>query len=117
MVGMSRRGPATVAALLSSFALVATLPVPCACLPEPVVASEHGCCSTPAGLRPADLGCCTAAAEPAPDTPATAPATTPAVAPVLVVVVSAMPAAVPAHERATSSSEPLVSPPLTVRRV
>lgn len=117
MIGMRRKGPATVAALLAGLALVATLPMRCACLPEPVTAAEHGCCVPAAGLRPADPGCCTAAAEPTPDTPATPPAVAPAAVPALAVVACLMPAAVMSVERVPASPEPPSSPPLTVRRV
>jgi len=116
MVRMSRKGPVTVAALLSGLALVATLPVPCACLPA-VKVQDHGCCAPAAGWSTAVPGCCTAAAEPAPDTPATTPAAAPAVVPALVAVVSVMPSAAPSAERAFGSSDLLRSPPLTVRRV
>jgi hypothetical protein len=117
MIGMSRRGPVTVAALLSGLALVATLPVPCACLPEPAKVEDHGCCAPAAGWRTAVPGCCTAAAEPAPDTPATTPGVAPAVVPALVAVAGVMPSAASSLERAFGSPDLLRSPPLTVRRV
>ncbi len=117
MVEMSRRVPVTLAALVSGLALVATLPVPCPCLPEPVKVEDHGCCAPAAGWRTANLGCCTATAEPAPETPATTPATAPAVVPALVAVVRAMPSAPATTERAQASPDSLHSPPLTVRRV
>jgi hypothetical protein len=117
MIAMSRRGPVTVAALLSGLALVATLPVPCACLPEPVKVEDHGCCAPAAGWRSADPGCCTATAEPAPDTPATTPAAAPAVVQTIVAVAGVMPFAAPSLERVESSRDLLRSPPLTVRRV
>jgi len=117
MIGMSPRGSVTVAALLAGLALVATLPVPCACLPEPVKVEDHGCCAPRAGWRTADLGCCTAVAEPTPDTPATTPAAAPAVVPTLVAVACLMPSASPSEERAPGSPDPLHSPPLTVRRL
>jgi hypothetical protein len=117
MIGMSRRGPVTVAALLSGLALVATLPVPCACLPEPAKVRDHGCCAPAAGWRTAVPDCCTAAADPAPDTPATTPAVAPAVVPEPVAVAGVMPPAAASLERAPDSPDLLRSPPLTVRRV
>jgi len=117
MVGMSRRVPVTLAALVSSLALLATLPVPCPCLPEPVQVEDHGCCATAAGWRTANPGCCTAAAEPAPQTPATTPVVSPAVVPTLVAVADVMPSTASSTERASESPDSLHSPPLTVRRV
>jgi hypothetical protein len=113
---MSRRRRTTVSALLASLALVATLPAPCGCLPEPVAATEHSCCAPPAGLRPADPGCC-AAAEVAPDAVAAPSSVTPAVAPAFVVVAWVAPPAMPALDRGQVSPGPAVSPPLTVRRL
>jgi hypothetical protein len=117
MVPMSRRGPVTVAALLSALALVATLPVPCPCLPEPVMVEDHGCCAPPAGWRTANLACCTATAEPAPETPATTPAVAQAVVPTLVAVVGVLPPTAVTAERTPDAPDPLHSPPLTVRRL
>jgi hypothetical protein len=112
---MSRRRRTTVSALLASLALLATLPAPCGCLPEPVAAAEHACCEPPAGIRPDAPGCC-AVADVAPDT-ATAPSVTPAVAPALVVFAWATPPAVPVLDRGLASPAPAASPPLTVRRL
>jgi hypothetical protein len=117
MIAMSRTAPVTLAALFSGFALVASLPVPCPCLPEPVKTEDHGCCAPAAGWRTANLGCCTATAEPAPETPATTPALASAVLPSLVAVVGVVPSAAFAPERAEDSPRSLHSPPLTVRRV
>jgi hypothetical protein len=115
MIGMSRRVPVTVAALLAG--LVATLPVPCACLPEPVKVQDHGCCAPAAGWRTAVPGCCTPAAEPAPQTPATTPAVAPAVVPPLVAAAFVLPSAASIAERPQRSPDSLHSPPLTVRRL
>jgi len=112
---MSRRRRTTVSALLASLALVATLPAPCGCLPEPVAAAEHACCAPPAGVRAADPGCC-AAADVARDA-VTAPSVAPAVAPAFAVVAWVTPPAVPVLDRGLASSAPAVSPPLTVRRL
>jgi hypothetical protein len=116
MIGMSRSGRAAVSALLAGLALVATLPVPCNCLPAPVAASEHACCAPAYGLRPAESGCC-AAVEPGPDTTAATPAPSLSLAPAFVVVVWALPVVGPALEHGPASPEPLISPPLSVRRL
>jgi len=117
MIGMSRRGPVTVAALLAGLALVATLPVPCTCLPEPAKVQDHGCCAPGPGFRTANLGCCTATAEPAPDTPATTPAVSPAIVPTFAAVAVVMTSTASSTERACESPDSLHSPPLTARRV
>src|SRR5262245_59140396 len=113
MIGMSRRVPVTLAALVSSLALLATLPVPCPCLPESMKVEDHGCCAPAAGWRAANLGCCTAIAEPAPETPATPPAAAPAVVPTPIAVVGVMPSRAFTAERAQDSPDSLHSPPLT----
>jgi len=112
---MSRRRRTTVSALLASLALLATLPAPCGCLPEPVATAEHSCCAPPAGLRPADPGCC-ATADVTPDTVA-APSVTPAVAAAFVVVAWVTPPASAVLDRGQASPGPAISPPLTVRRL
>lgn len=117
MIWMNRRGPVTVAALIAGLALVATLPVPCPCLPEPVKVEDHGCCAPAAGWRTANSGCCTATAEPAPQTPATTPAVAPAIVPQPVAVGFVLPSPAPTAERPQRSPDSLHSPPLTVRRV
>jgi hypothetical protein len=51
----------TAAAVLAGLALVAALPAPCACPPEPADAGhagEHACCAPPFGVSAADHGCC-----------------------------------------------------------
>jgi hypothetical protein len=117
---MSRRSRATLSAVLAALALVATLPVPCACLPEPVLAGGHGCCPSEASVRSAEPGCC-AAATPAPDTTAATPtmasAATVAVTPALVAVVFSMPATPPRIERPLAAPERQATPPPTVRRL
>ena len=115
MEGMDRRRRATVSAWLASLALLATLPAPCDCLPEPVAGAKHACCPPPAGVRTADPGCCIAA-DAAPDAVA-APSVTPAVAPALVVVAWVTPPAVPVPARGQASPHSAASPPLTVRRL
>ena len=117
MTWMSRRGPVTAAALLAGLALVATLPVPCPCLPEPVKVEDHGCCAPASGWRTANLGCCTATAEPTQETPATPPAVAAAVVPPLVALAFVLPPAASTAERPQRSPDSLHSPPLTVRRV
>jgi hypothetical protein len=119
MFGMSRRGTVTVAALLAGLALVATLPVPCACLPEPVKVEDHGCCAPAAGWRTADPGCCTAAAEPAPDTPATHARVAPAVVPPLVAVAFVLPSArsIARAPSALARLAPLAAPHRSARLV
>ncbi len=112
---MSRRRRTAVSALLVSLALVATLPAPCGCLPEPVAAAEHACCAPPVGVRAVDPGCC-AAADVAPDA-VTAPSVAPATAPAFAVVAWMTPPAVPVLERGPESPAAAVSPPLTVRRL
>ena len=113
---MSRRRRTTVSALLASLALLATLPAPCGCLPEPVATAEHSCCAPPAGLRPADPGCC-ATADVTPDTVAAPSSVTPAVAPAFVVVAWVTPPASAVLDRGQASPGPAISPPLTVRRL
>jgi hypothetical protein len=117
MIGMSRRGPVTVAALLAAVAFVATLPVPCPCLPEPVKTEGHGCCAPAPGWRAANPSCCTTAAEPAPQAPATTPAVAPALVAPLVAAAFAAPTPASTAERPQRSPDSLHSPPLTVRRV
>ena len=102
--------------LVASLALLATLPAPCACLPEPVAAAEHACCAPPAGIRPAEPGCCAApASRPTPRPPPSVAQA--AVAPALVVVAWVAPLAAPVHDRGQASPGPAASPPLTVRRL
>jgi hypothetical protein len=115
MEEMSRRRHSPVTLLVASFALLATLPAPCVCLPDPVAAAQHACCEPPAGVRPAVPACC-AAADVAPDA-TTAPSVTPAVAPALVVVAWGTPPAVSVPDRGQASPTPAVSPPLSVRRL
>ena len=110
---MSRRRHTPVSVLVASLALLATLPVPCGCLP--VAAPEHACCEPPAGVRAAMPACCVAA-DVAPDV-ATAPPVTPAVAPELVVVAWAMPPTPAAPDRGQASPAPALSPPTSVRRL
>ena len=112
---MSRRHRTTVSVLVS-LALVATLPAPCGCLPEPVAAPEHSCCAPPPGLRPAEPGCC-AAADVATDAVTAPSSVAPAVAPAFVVVAWVTPPAIPVRDRGQASPGPAISPPLTVRRL
>jgi hypothetical protein len=116
MIRMSRRGPVAFAALFAGLALVATLPVPCPCLPEPAKVEDHGCCAPGAGWRTADLGCCSATAEPTPDTPATTPVVSPVVV-LALAVVEVTPSVASSTERASAAPDSLHSPPLTVRRL
>ncbi len=113
---MSRRRLTTVSALLASLALLATLPAPCGCLPEPVAAAEHACCAPPAGVRSAEPGCCAAAVDVTRGV-VSAPSVKPAIAPAFVVVARVTPPAVPVLDRGQASPGPAVSPPLTVRRL
>jgi hypothetical protein len=115
MNGMARRRRALVSALLAALVVVAALPVPCACQPRAAAASEHGCCAPLTSVRAAEPGCC-AAFGTAPDTAATAPTASAAIAPTHAALVWAAPA-LPTLERGPSPLEPLVSPPLTVRRL
>lgn len=111
----SRSRRTTVSGLLVSLALVATLPAPCGCLPEPVAAAEHACCAPPAGVRAANPGCC-ASADIARDA-VTAPSVAPAVAPAFAVVAWVTPSAIAVLDRGQASPAPAISPPLTVRRL
>jgi hypothetical protein len=113
---MSRRRRTTVSALLASLALLATLPAPCGCLPEPATTAEHSCCAPPPGLRPADPGCCATADVAAHNVAAPASAT-PAVAPGFVVVAWVTPPATAVLDRGQASPGPAIAPPLTVRRL
>jgi hypothetical protein len=111
---MGRRRLTTVTALLTSLAVLAALPAPCVCLPDPAPA-DHGCCAPAAGYRPVADGCCVAPAPP-PETPA-AKTESPGVAADLPAT-----ALVPGDvtlvrdARAATPVVPL-SPPLTVRRL
>jgi hypothetical protein len=113
---MSRSRRTTAAALLASLALLATLPAPCGCLPEPAAAAEHACCAPPAGFQPADPGCCTAL-DVAPDPVTAASVGKAAVAPEFSVNEWVAPLAVAVHDRGQASPGPAASPPLTVRRL
>ncbi len=113
---MSRRRRTTVHALVACLALLATLPAPCACPPEPVAAAEHACCTPPLGFRTADPGCC-AAPDVTPDPASATSVAQAAVAPALVVVGWVAPVATPVHDRGQSLPGPAASPPLTVRRL
>jgi len=113
---MSRRRRTTVSALLASLALVAMLPAPCGCLPEPAAAAEHACCVPSPGLRPANPGCC-AAADVAADAVAAPSSVAPAVSPASGVVAWATPPASAVLDRGQASPGPAISPPLTVRRL
>lgn len=113
---MSRRRRTTFSALVASLALLATLPAPCGCLPEPVSAAEHACCTPPAGLRTADPGCCTAP-DVAPDSATASSVAKAALTPALVVVAWVAPLVTPAHDRGLALPGPAASPPLTVRRL
>ncbi len=101
-------------AFLASLALLAALPAPCVCLPDPVPA-EHGCCESEAGLRQATQGCCVVPAPPSetqaakPQSPAVAPDLTPT-------LYVSLDAALVLDARAVATALPL-SPPLTVRRL
>lgn len=114
MVSRGRR--TTVSALLASLALLATLPAPCGCLPEPIAAAEHACCAPPAGFQPADTGCCTPP-DAAPDPVTAASVAKAAVAPEFSVVAWVAPLSVAVHDRGQASPGPAASPPLTVRRL
>ena len=114
MDGMSRTRT-TVTALLAGLALLATLPAPCGCLPEPAVA-EHSCCAPPPGLRTSGGGCCVAP-DAAPETPAAKPAA-PAALPVLAAAEGVWSVCgFPCARRAPTAPEAALSPPLTVRRL
>lgn len=113
---MSRGRRTTVAAVVAGLALLATLPAPCACLPEPVAGAEHACCTPPAGIRLADPGCC-AAPDVAPDPLTASSVAKAAVAPDFVVVAWVAPLAALVDARGQTSPGPTVSPPLTVRRL
>ena len=116
MIGMGRRRRSLLSALLAALAVMATLPVPCACLPAPVVASDHGCCAPLTRVSPAVPGCC-AAVAPAPDTTTTAAAAPLAIVPPLAGAAPTSLAPAPALAPPPASHEPLTSPPLTVRRL
>jgi hypothetical protein len=113
MDGMSRTRT-TVTALLAGLALLATLPAPCGCLPEPVVAA-HSCCAPPPGLRPADGSCCVAP-DLAPETAAAKPAAALAL-PALAAAHGMTSVAVPVRLALTEAPQAALSPPLTVRRL
>jgi len=113
MDGMSRTRT-TVTALLAGLALLATLPAPCGCLPEPVVAA-HSCCAPPPGLRPADGSCCVAP-DLAPQTAAAKPAAALAL-PALAAAHGMTSVAVPVRLALTEAPQAALSPPLTVRRL
>jgi hypothetical protein len=113
MDGMSRTRT-TVTALLAGLALLATLPAPCGCLPEPAVA-EHSCCAPPPGLRASGDGCCVAP-DPGPEAPAAKPAA-PAALPVLAAAEGATSVAVPVRAAHAEAPHAAHSPPLTVRRL
>ena len=101
-------------AFLASLALLAALPAPCVCLPDPVPA-DHGCCEPASGLRQAAQGCCVVPAPPSetqaakPQSPALAPDLTPT-------AYVSLDAALVIDARATAPVVPL-SPPRTVRRL
>ena len=101
-------------ALMASLALLAALPAPCVCLPDPVPA-EHGCCEPASGLRQAAQGCCVVPAPPSetqaakPQAPAIAPDLTPT-------TYVSVDAALDLDARAVATAVRL-SPPLTVRRL
>jgi hypothetical protein len=113
MDGMSRTGT-TATALLAGLALLATLPAPCGCLPEPAVA-EHSCCAPPPGLRASGGGCCVAP-DAAPETPAAKPAA-PLALPVLAAAQGVWSVSVPVRAARAAAPEAAHSPPLTVRRL
>jgi hypothetical protein len=48
----------TLAAVLAVAALVAALPAPCGCAPEPTRESGHACCASRAGVSLDDHACC-----------------------------------------------------------
>ena len=113
---MSRRRRTSVTALVAGLALLATLPAPCACLPEPVVVAEHACCTPPAGLRTADPGCCVAP-DVTPDPVSATLVAQAAVAPALAVVAWGAPLATAVLDRGEALPGPAASPPLSVRRL
>jgi hypothetical protein len=101
-------------AFLASLAVLAALPAPCVCLPDPIPA-EHGCCEPAAGLRPAAPGCCVVPAPPSEPQAAKlqSPALAPDATPTAYVSLDAAPVL---DGRAVAPAVPL-SPPLTVRRL
>ena len=113
---MSRRRFTTVAALVVSLAFLATLPAPCGCLPAPVAAAEHACCTPPVGIRTANPGCCTAPVV-SPDPVTASSVAKAAIAPVFVVVASVTSPAGRVCDHSHASPTPAVSPPLSVRRL
>jgi hypothetical protein len=116
MEKMRRKRYSLVAAVLASLALMAALPAPCHCMPEPAAAAEHACCAPPSGYQVANPGCCPAA-DVAPLSATALPGPPPAATPVLVVVAQATLAPVPAFEPSQASPVPAAPPPLTVRRL
>jgi hypothetical protein len=113
---MSHRRRTTASALVASLALLATLPAPCGCPPEPVAAAEHACCAPPPGLRTAGPGCCVSP-DVTPDPASATSVAQAAVVPALVVVAWVAPRVTPLHDRGQALPGPAASPPLTVRRL
>ena len=111
---MHGRRFSTTTALVASLALLAALPAPCVCLPDPAPA-EHGCCAPEPGLRSVAESCCVVPAPPPetlaakPQSPAVTPDLTPA-AHVSLDITFVLDA------RATATVV-RVFPPLTVRRL
>jgi hypothetical protein len=101
-------------ALLASLALLAALPAPCFCLPDPVPA-DHGCCAPSAGFRPATEGCCIVPAPPS-ETQAAKPQSPAVAADPTVAALLSHDVTLELDSRAASQVVPL-SPPLTVRRL
>ncbi len=107
----------TLAAALAGLALVAALPAPCGCAPQPAPAGhadEHACCAPPTGVSAAARGCCDEAPELAP-----AIASSPSVATSAPVAVAVLRAALPAGpaELSRPSIVPATSPPPAVLRI
>jgi hypothetical protein len=101
-------------AFLASLALLAALPAPCFCLPDPAPA-DHGCCAPSPGFRPAADGCCVVPAPPS-ETQAAKPQS-PAVAADLTVAARLSDDATLVLDPRATAPAVSHSPLLTVRRL
>jgi hypothetical protein len=114
MVQMGGRRFTITTSLLASLALLAALPAPCFCLPDPSPA-DHGCCAPSPGFRPATEGCCVGPALPS-ETEAATPQSPAVAADLTATPRPSSDATLVLDPRGVAAAVSL-SPPLTVRRL